>query len=627
MKNALLAAVLCLYLAVPTRAQPGIPPMRSLAQLQDSLRAVMAREHIPGLMLTLVRHDSVLFEGGLGLADLEARRPVTAHTRFRIGSVTKTFVAAGLLQLVEQGKLHLTDEVHKIAPEVPIDNPWEATDPVRVVHLLEHTAGFNDMTPNHVYNTTPADPRGTAGVAVFRQELRCRWRPGERTSYSNPGYLVAGYLLEKFSGEPYERYLTAHLLRPLAMPDATPAQRDLSALGLARSYHYRGGHYRAQPLLPTYTGPAGSMNASAADMTQWVRFFLHDGRAPDGTAVLQPASLREMERVHSALSDRSGLQSGYGLANYVLGLKGKALFRGHGGSIGGFITAFGYNRALGVGYAFSNNGEARHPKLEQLVQAFLLHQLPAPAPLPRVPLDAAAVAPYLGHYRSAAPRGELEGVVDYLSGGTHLRRQGDFLVNAPLIGRADTLLPTGPLTFRRPDERQATTVLARDREGRPVLMTTAPIAAIRYATAAGFWWWLSPALLALSALLVLTSSLAGLVGVVQVVRRKTPRVQLLPRLLPLLATGAAVVTLATISSLGEHVGLAGKVNLTTIMVSLGPLVFVACVVAGVVLTVRYFGRFRRPVVAWYLLLTYGALGWLAAVLGAYGWMSLRLWTV
>ena len=74
-------------------------------------------------------------------------------------------------------------------------------------------------------------------------------------------------------------------------------------------------------------------------------------------------------------------------------------------------------------------------------------------------------------------------------------------------------------------------------------------------------------------------------------------------------------------------GLAGKVNLTTIMVSLGPLVFVAFVVAGVVLTVRYFARFRRPVGAWYLLLTYGALGWLAAVLGAYGWMSLRLWAV
>jgi CubicO group peptidase (beta-lactamase class C family) len=179
--------------------------------LQDSLRAVMAREHIPGMMLTLVRHDSILFEGGLGLADVAARRPVTAHTLFRIGSVTKTFVAAGLLQLIEQGKLHLTDEVHQIAPEIPIDNPWEATDPVRVVHLLEHTAGFDDMAVNHMYNTMPTDPRGPAVLAIFRHELRCRWRPGERMSYANPGYQVAGYLLEKFSGQLYEQYLTQHL--------------------------------------------------------------------------------------------------------------------------------------------------------------------------------------------------------------------------------------------------------------------------------------------------------------------------------------------------------------------------------------------------------------------------------
>jgi CubicO group peptidase (beta-lactamase class C family) len=231
-------------------------------------------------MLTLVSHDSVLFEGGLGLAGVAARRPVAAHTLFRIGSVTKTFVAAGLLQLVEQGKLRLNDEVRKIAPEVPIDNPWEATDPVRVVHLLEHTAGFDDMAFNHMYNTTPTDPRGLAALAIFRHELRCRWRPGERMSYANPGYQVAGYLLEKFSGQPYERYLTEHLLRPLAMPDASPALHITPGPGMSRGYGYADGHYQAMPLRPIYLGPAGSMSASAADLTQWVQLFLHEGRVP-----------------------------------------------------------------------------------------------------------------------------------------------------------------------------------------------------------------------------------------------------------------------------------------------------------------------------------------------------------
>ncbi len=293
------------------------------------------------------------------------------------------------------------------------------------------------------------------------------------------------------------------------------------------------------------------------------------------------------------------------MANYPLGFQGKALFRGHGGGIGGFISAFGYNREPGVGYAFSNNGEQRAPKLERLVQAFLPRQLPAPAPLPRVPLGAAAVAPYLGHYRSAAPRNELTGFVDYLTGGTHLRRQGNFLLIEPLIGKADTLLPTGPLTFRRPAEQTATVVLTQDKDGRRVLVTQRG-----YGLAAGFWWWLPPALLALCCLLIITSSLAALVGLVRVLRRKVPRAQLLPRLLPLLAAGALVATVAALSGLSDHFWTVGQVNLETVVASLGPLVFVACTVAGLVLTVRYFGRFRRPAVAWHLLLTTGRwAGW------------------
>jgi hypothetical protein len=483
------------------------------------------------------------------------------------------------------------------------------------------------MAFNHIYNTTPTDPRGVAALAIFRNELRCRWRPGERMSYSNPGYQVAGYLLEKFSGQPYQQYLTEHVLRPLAMPDASPALRITPGPGMSRGYGYADGHYQPVAPLPIYLGAAGSMSASAADLTQWVRFFLHEGRAPDGRALLQPASLHELETAHSPLSARAGLRTGYGLANFPLGFKGKALFRGHGGGIGGFVSAFGYNRALGVGYAVSNNGERGAPKLEQVVPAFLLRQLPAPAPLPRVPLDAAAVGPYLGHYRSAAPRNELSGFADYLTGGTHLRREGEFLLNEPLLGPADTLLPTGPLTFRRPGVQAATAVLTRDKEGRRVLIATGGSAG-GYALAAGFWWWLPPALLALCGLLLVTSSLAGLVGLVRVLRRRIPRAQLLPRLLPLLALGALATTAWALVNFIGHLSTDGYPGLpTAAAASLGPLVFVAIVIAGVGLTVRYFGQFRRPAVAWYLLLTYGALGWLAAVLGSYGWMSLRLWGV
>ena len=119
---------------------------------------------------------------------------------------------------------------------------------MRVVHLLEHTAGFDNMGLNHMYNNTATDPRGPAVLAIFRKEPRCRWRPSEHARYTNPGYQVASYLLEKFSGQPYEQYLTEHLLRPLAMPDTTPALRISTGPGMSRGYLYGNGRHQSLPL-------------------------------------------------------------------------------------------------------------------------------------------------------------------------------------------------------------------------------------------------------------------------------------------------------------------------------------------------------------------------------------------
>ena len=616
MQNKLLLLWLLLVAASarPAQAQRASHSLSTLPELTDSIRRVMAKEHIPGLLLALATRDSVLFAGGLGEANVASHQPATAHTLFRIGSVTKTFVAVGLLQLVAQGKLHLTDEV-------PIDNPWEATDPVRVVHLLEHTAGFDDMHLNHSYNITATDPRGVAGVAVFRPELRCRWRPGERMSYSNPGYQVAGYLLEKFSGQPYEQYLAQHLLRPLGMPDATAALRPAGHPRLAQGYTYEAGHYRALPALPIYAGPAGSMSASAADMAAWVQFFLRDFRAPGGAALLPPGSLREMETEHSTLAARAGLGGSYGLANAAATTGGKALFRGHNGGIGGFISTFAYCQAQGLGYALSNNSGHSLARIEQLVRQYLLRQAPALPVPPPAPLDAAALAPYLGHYANAAPRQQLAGFGEHLLGGFSVGQRGPLLVVQPLLGPADTLLPTGPLTFRRRADVLPSVVFARDREGHRIC-----VLAHTYAVQTGFWWWLPPTLLALSTLLVVTASLAGLIWLVYALRRQLPPAQVLPRVLPLLATLALVATAWAFASTATHLEDPGRPAESAVLFA-GPLVFSGCVLAGVGLLLYRFRQFRSRLAAWYLMLAYGGLGFWVVLLSNYGWLGMRLWTI
>jgi CubicO group peptidase (beta-lactamase class C family) len=626
LRKLLLLVLLVTAASRPARAQPASHVIGTLPELTDSIRLVMAKEHIPGLLLVLATRDSVLYAGGVGVANLATQQPVTAHTLFRIGSITKSFVALGLLQLIEQGKLHLNDELRKIAPEIPIDNPWEATNPVRVVNVLEHTAGFDDMGFNRFVNNTATDLPGLASATLFRTELHCRWRPGERMAYSNPGYQVAGYLLEKFSGQSYEQYLTQHLLRPLAMPDATPTRRPATLPQLAQGYVYTGGHYEPQPPLALYLGAAGSMNASAADLARYVQFYLRDGRAADGTAVVQPASLREMETMHSTLAARSGLLVGYGLANHDMTIKSNTLFRGHSGAIPGFISALGYSRGLGLGYALSNTGDKRHSRIEWLVQRFLLRHAPRPTPPAPVALSTTEAAAFLGHYQFAAPRYQMN-FSEVLLGEVSLEQRGPLLLLHPLVGKPDTLLATGPHTFRRPAELVASAVLTHDAEGHRVLIAGTPSAPY-YAVEAGFWWWLPPALLLLSVLLVVTASLAGLVWLVYALRKRLPAAQVLPRVLPLLATLAFVASAwAFISGTSAHLEHIGRFSAETLLLFVGPLAFAVCALAGLVLLLYRFRQFRSRLAAWYLLLTYGGLGFLVAVLGSYGWLGLQLWHI
>jgi CubicO group peptidase (beta-lactamase class C family) len=112
----------------------------------------MKQEKITGLMLGITTKDSVLFSEWFWLFRFEAKRRVDEKTLFRMGSITKMFVSLGIMKLVNEGKLKLDDELKKIAPEVPFQNKWESTNPVRIVHLLEHTSAFDDIKLNRMYS-------------------------------------------------------------------------------------------------------------------------------------------------------------------------------------------------------------------------------------------------------------------------------------------------------------------------------------------------------------------------------------------------------------------------------------------------------------------------------------------
>ena len=192
------------------------------------------------------------------------------------GSVSKTFVAMALVQLYEEGQLDLDAPVASLVPEVRIDNPWEASDPVRVRHLLEHTAGFDDMHFNEIYVLDDAPDRPLDEVLLRSPaSRRVRWRPGTRMAYSNPGYAVAGRVVEAVSGMRFDQFILERIFAPLEM-------KTLDLLRRCRGPRpWRRATTRATgpPVMRRriHLRPAGALHSSPRELGHFVEMLLNWG--------------------------------------------------------------------------------------------------------------------------------------------------------------------------------------------------------------------------------------------------------------------------------------------------------------------------------------------------------------
>src|SRR5882724_5258001 len=154
-------------IALSAQEKPDPAPPNTLEELQKAIRTEMNKNHVPGAGVALVSRGELLWCGGFGDADIASKKPITCDTEFRVGSISKSFVALALLKLQEEGKINLEATLHDVAPEIPMQNAWESTHPVRIVNLLEHTAGFDDMEAAEVYNV--GDPYDYPLLEVFKR--------------------------------------------------------------------------------------------------------------------------------------------------------------------------------------------------------------------------------------------------------------------------------------------------------------------------------------------------------------------------------------------------------------------------------------------------------------------------
>jgi D-alanyl-D-alanine carboxypeptidase len=235
-------------------------------------REIVATKAAPGIAIGVLRGGRVVDAKGFGVADLENAVPLTAQSVFPIASVTKTFTAAAVLQLVASGKVALDDDIGKYLPDLPLRGKG-----VTVRRLLDHTAGVPNLTANRAYWAQAANAIEPAELTKFFRDEPLDFEPGTRYAYSNSGYILLGLLIEKASGTSYPDYLRTHFFTPLGLTHTSYCGGSALVAGRVRGYVTEHGQFTNAPHIDMSQGyAAGGVCSTVGDLLRWQQ-ALHRG--------------------------------------------------------------------------------------------------------------------------------------------------------------------------------------------------------------------------------------------------------------------------------------------------------------------------------------------------------------
>jgi CubicO group peptidase (beta-lactamase class C family) len=337
------------------------------ADKAGQLDAVVARYHELGLFngsALVADQGQAILRKGYGEANMEWHIANTPDTRFRLGSITKQFTAALVLQMVEQGQLDLAAPVARYLP----DYPKQTGDRVTIHQLLNHTSGIPGYTELPEFGRTARLPQKPAEFLKMFSRLDLLFDPGAKFSYSNSGYFLLGVILEKVSGKPYELLLRERIFDPLGMKqsgyDSTRPLLEKRAAGYDSTFD---GYVNTAYLDMGEPYSAGSLYSSAGDLQIWAESLFGSGK------VLSASSKEKMFTP--------------GLANYGYGLfihkEASLTTIEHGGGINGFNTYIARDIESKRLYVLLNNtGGAPLPEMVIALRAVLDGK---PAPMPKMP--------------------------------------------------------------------------------------------------------------------------------------------------------------------------------------------------------------------------------------------------
>lgn len=377
----------------PTLPQPSVPQTApSAPQGQHELTPAdldaffdgliplqMQRDDIAGAVVIVVKDGNVLFARGYGYADADRKKPVSVDdTLFRPGSVSKLFTWTAVMQLVEQGKLDLDRDVNNY---LDFKIPPTFSTPITLRNLMTHTPGFEEALKDLISD----DPGHLMPLQTYLStHMPARiFPPGSVPAYSNYGAGLAGYIVQRVSGKPFEEYVQENIFTPLRMTHSTFVQPLPESLKPLMSAGFKLESEGAKPFEFVQPAPAGALSAPAGDIARFMIAHLQDGRFED-KQILKPETAQLM---HSRQFGLDPQMNGMALGFYEESQNGHRII-GHGGDTVYFHSDLHLILDANVGFFVSYNSEGRSdtPPREPLWQQFLDRYYPVPTPpFPHVP--------------------------------------------------------------------------------------------------------------------------------------------------------------------------------------------------------------------------------------------------
>ena len=396
-----LLSALCLAGPAGALAQDSVASRAEYARVAQALTRFitdqMAEKQLPALSIALVDGPQTVWARGFGLADPAGRTPATAATPYRVASVSKLFTDIAVRQLVEAGRVALDTPITRYVPEIRPANPFG--QPITLRELLSHRSGLVREPPVGNY-FDPSGP-GLAATARSLDSTALVYAPGTRTKYSNAAIALAGYVVERVTGEPFAAHLQRSVLDPLGMSGSSfdPSPDLLRRRARGQMWTVDGRTFDA-PTFPLGIAPAAELTASMLDLGRFLSALFAGGTGPGGR-VLADSTLSSMWGVQFG---GSGQTSGFGLGFAVSQLEGHPWI-GHDGWHYGFGTQVAALPADHLGVAVSTTVDAGMAVPERVADAALRLMLAAKEgrPLPAIrttaPVPAVVAARLVGRWR------------------------------------------------------------------------------------------------------------------------------------------------------------------------------------------------------------------------------------